>query len=298
MLTGWRSRGRILFLTLAFLSYGELGHGEQKKEADVEFVPTPHEVVTEMLKMAQVTQSDIVYDLGCGDGRIVIAAAKQCGARGVGVDIDPVLIKLCDKRAREAGVTDRVTFTLGDLFETDIRQATVVALYLTPELNLRLRSKLLADLKPGARIVSHDFDMGDWKPDQTGHMSKVHFFFPDDGPRVRDTKFYYWVIPVDVAGTWRWTLKLPSGERHYVLSLNQKFQEVSGKGMAEGRELALSELRLTGDRITFWARDEIRGQSVGMQFTGRVSGNSIEGSAQFEGGPFQGTRGWAAKHDH
>jgi SAM-dependent methyltransferase len=124
---------------------------------DVEFVPTPHEVVAEMLNMAEVTQEDVVYDLGCGDGRIVIAAAKQYGARGVGVDIDPELIKVCRENARKAGVTGRVRFLLRDLFETELREATVVALYLTPELNLQLRPKLFRELKLAGQNVAMRF---------------------------------------------------------------------------------------------------------------------------------------------
>jgi SAM-dependent methyltransferase len=281
-------------VALIILSCGGPGRGEQK-QPDVEFVPTPHEVVAEMLKTAQVTRGDFVYDLGCGDGRIVIAAAKEFGARGVGVDIDPKLIKVCEKNALKEGVADRVKFILGDLFELDLREATVVALYLTQELNVKLRPKLFRELKPGSRIVSHDFDMGDWKPDQTRLMLGVQFFFPDDAPRVRDTKFYYWVIPADVTGTWRWNLKTPNGGRAYTLDLNQKFQEISGKVTVRGQELPLADPLLTADRIAFLINDDIAGQKVGIRFKGRISGNTIEGSADVEGGLFQGSQGWAAK---
>ena len=223
----------------------------------MEFVPTPHEVVAEMLNMAEVNKDDVVYDLGCGDGRIVIVAAKQYGARGVGVDIDPQLIKVCRENARKVGVTGRVTFLLRDLFETDIREATVVALYLTPELNLQLRPKLFRELKPGTRIVSHEFDMGDWKPDRMHEMRNVQFFYPDDMTRVRDTKFYYWVIPAHMAGIWRWSVKTPRGEREYTLTLTQTFQEVSGQITGQGRKSAISNGLLKDDQVTFWVRDEI-----------------------------------------
>ncbi len=131
---------------------------------DVPFVPTPPEVVDAMLELAGVTQNDIVYDLGCGDGRIVIAAAKKYKARGVGVDINPTRIQESEQNAREAGVTDRVKFIQGDLFKADIHEATVVTLYLLSSVNERLKPKLLKELKPGTRIVSHRFTMGDWKP--------------------------------------------------------------------------------------------------------------------------------------
>jgi len=293
MLTDGRSLARMVFVALILLSYGGPGRGEQK-EPDVEFVPTPHEVVAEMLKTAQVTARDVVYDLGCGDGRIVISAAKEFGARGVGVDIDPSLIKVCEKNALKQGVADRVKFILGDLFELELREATVVALYLTPELNVQLRPKLFRELRPGSRIVSHDFDMGDWKPDQTRHMLGVQFFYLDDMPRVRDTKFHYWLIPADVAGIWRWNLKTPRGERSYTLGLNQKFQEISGKVKVRGQELALADPRLTGDQISFWIEDVIAGRKVGMRFKGHVTGDTMEGSTVVEGGPLQGSYGWTA----
>jgi SAM-dependent methyltransferase len=136
------------------------------RSPDVVFVPTPPEVVNAMLKTANVSRKDLVYDLGCGDGRIVIAAAKQFGARGVGVDIDPVRIKEARANAQAEGVADRVRFVEGDLFETDLRPATVVTLYLLEQLNLKLQPKLVTELRPGTRIVSHAFSMGPWTPDK------------------------------------------------------------------------------------------------------------------------------------
>jgi ribosomal protein L11 methylase PrmA len=130
-------------------------------------VPTPNEVVNAMLKLAGVTKRDVVYDLGCGDGRIVITAAQQYGAQGVGIDIDPERIEEATENVKRAGVADRVKIIRGDLFEADINRATVVTLYLLTDLNLKLRPKLLRELKPGSRIVSHAFSMGDWKPERT-----------------------------------------------------------------------------------------------------------------------------------
>jgi SAM-dependent methyltransferase len=153
--------------------------------ADVPYVQTPHEVVAEMLRVAGVGRNDVVYDLGSGDGRLVIAAARDFGARGVGVEIDPRLVAQSAASARRAGVADRVTFREQDLFQTDLADATVVTLYLSPELNLRLRPKLLRELRPGSRIVSHDFDMGDWPPART---LRVHV-------RERASQVYLWVVP-------------------------------------------------------------------------------------------------------
>jgi SAM-dependent methyltransferase len=138
-----------------------------KRKLDVWYVATPHEIVDRMLDVAKVRAGDVVYDLGCGDGRMVIAAAKKYGTRGVGVDLDPARIREARENAKRAGVESMVTFKVGDMFETDIREATVVLLYLLPELNRRLKPKLFAELEPGARVVSHDWDMGrDWPPDE------------------------------------------------------------------------------------------------------------------------------------
>ena len=152
---------------------------------DVPYVPTPEPVVAEMLRLARVNKNDLLYDLGSGDGRIVITAAQKFGTRGVGVDIDPQRIKESNENAQRAGVTDRVKFIEGDLFEVDLRKATVVTLYLLPDVNLRLRPKLLRELRPGARIVSHNYDMGDWKPEQV-----VNVPTPSANHIV-----YYWVVP-------------------------------------------------------------------------------------------------------
>lgn len=158
---------------------------ENDWEYDVPYVPTPQEVVEGMLEFAGVKKTDVVYDLGCGDGRIVITAAKKYGARGVGVDINPERIKEAEENARQAGVTDRVRFIQGDLFKADIHEATVVTLYLLSSVNLKLRPKLLSELRPGTRIVSNTFDMGDWKPDKQ--------------TEVNGRTIYYWVVPKKTA---------------------------------------------------------------------------------------------------
>jgi len=152
---------------------------------DVIYVPTPQEVVDAMLKVAKVGKNDVLYDLGSGDGRIVVTAAKLYGTRGTGVDIDPQRISEARENAKKEGVTDKVTFIQGDLFEQKISDATVVTLYLLPSLNLKLRPKLWKELKPGTRIVSHAFDMGDWKPEQELD--------------VNGRKVYFWTIPADAA---------------------------------------------------------------------------------------------------
>ena len=153
--------------------------------ADVPYVQTPNEVVVEMLRLARVDRNDVVYDLGSGDGRLVIAAARDFGARGVGIEIDPRLVAQSAESARRAGVGERVTFREGDLFRTDLSDATVVTLYLSSELNLRLRPKLLRELRPSARIVSHAFDMGDWAPARVIRVET----------RDRPAQVYLWIVP-------------------------------------------------------------------------------------------------------
>jgi SAM-dependent methyltransferase len=267
----------------------------QEPIPEVPYVPTPEEVVVEMLKMARVTQDDMVYDLGCGDGRIVITAAKLFGARGVGVDIDPNLIRRSNENARKAGVTDRVKFIEQDLFETDIREATVVALYLLPELNLQLRPKLLRDLRPGSRIVAHEFDMGDWKPDNMAKVSKVKLYYPPRIPYEKDTYFYCWVVPAKAEGVWCWSLSTPSGDRDDTLRLVQQFQEIRGTVQVKGEEVPITAALLAGNQLSFTLREDGDKEKVVMQFNGRIHEDDIAGSVEVQGGPFAGNYPWAAK---
>lgn len=159
------------------------------RDPDVPYVPTTPEAVEAMLKLGQVKKTDLLYDLGCGDGRIVIAAAKNFGARGVGIDIDPQRIKEARENARRAGVEDLVRFELGDLFEAKFAEATVVTLFLLPRINLKLKPQLLEQLKPGTRVVSNTFDMGEWKAEKEASVDNEDF---DTG---LSRKFFLWTIP-------------------------------------------------------------------------------------------------------
>jgi Methyltransferase domain len=157
-----------------------------KRELDVPYVPTPEMIVDEMLRMAEVKGDDVLYDLGSGDGRIPITAAKQFGTRGVGIDLNPERVNEANQNAKKAGVTDKVRFIEGDIFKSDFREASVVTLYLLPEINLRLRPQLLEQLKPGTRVVSHNYNMGDWQPEQTKTITT---------PDGVDHFIYFWRVP-------------------------------------------------------------------------------------------------------
>jgi SAM-dependent methyltransferase len=176
-------------LAAAFVLFATIVAAQERRTLDVPYVPTTDEAVQAMLKLADVKKTDIVYDLGCGDGRIVIAAAKDFGAHGVGVDIDPQRIAEAKENARKAGVQDQVKFIEGDLFQADIHEATVVTLFLLTSVNAKLRPKLLADLRPGTRIVSNTFEMGDWKPDKettVGSAEEASFL---------SHKLFLWTVP-------------------------------------------------------------------------------------------------------
>jgi len=223
----------------------------QKPKLDVPYEPTSYGIARAMISMAKVTSQDVVYDLGCGDGRIVILAAKEQKARGVGVDIDPVRIKESIENAKAAGVSDLVRFIEQDLFATDVSEATVVMLYLWPEVNLKLRPKLMQVLKPGTRIVSHSHTMGIWNADATS--------------RVEGHSIYLFVVPANVTGTWVWTGLSKNPTR---LQFVQKFQEVQGLLPGQEKEPFLN-CTLNGTAI--------RCSAASFLFEGHVSGDTIKG---------------------
>jgi SAM-dependent methyltransferase len=220
----------------------------------VVYEPTPHETVERMLRLARVGVGDFVIDLGSGDGRIPIAAARD-GARALGVEIDPALIAKARANAQAAGVAARVSFRQQDLFETPLGEATVIALYLLPEMNERLRPRLMA-VRPGTRIIAHRFGIGDWQPDAVD----------DDGGRVM-----LWIVPAQVAGRWQ----LRHGEDRIVLELRQRYQEISGSAVTvAGTPLKFSAGRLHGDAIEFAL--DLRGRPT--RFRGTVAGNAMQGA--------------------
>jgi len=239
-----------------------------RRKGDVPYVPTPHEVVAKMLEMAEVGSEDVLYDLGSGDGRIVIAAVRDHGAkRGVGIDINPERIAEANENAREANVTDRVTFREGNIFEEDFSEATVITLYLLPVVNLRLRPRLLNEVSPGTRIVSHAFDMGEWEPDQHEVVK---------GEYRGSYNVYFWRIPANVTGTWDVQLDTDGKPQDYTLELEQQFQHISGTLRGGGIEVSLADARVEGEVVTFTATPAEDQEA--WRFTGTVKENTITGT--------------------
>lgn len=236
-----------------------------KTDPDVMFITTPHKVVKEMLKLAEVKKDDVVYDLGSGDGRIVIAAARDFGAKGVGIELDKALVAESVKNAKKEGVSERVTFLEEDFFTVDLRDATVVTVYLLPELNVRLVPKFLKELKPGSRIVSHRWEMGKWKPDLT--------------LKAYGTTVYLWVVPAYVDGKWRVTLRNEKGSREYTLAIKQDFQKIRATMSDEKRQYRVEDANLEGSDIAISVADAVRGRAFKMNLEGVVKGDIIEGTA-------------------
>ena len=260
----------------------------QYKGYDVPYVPTPTEVVDAMLGLAALKPGDVLYDLGCGDGRIVIAAAKKYGVKATGIDIDPVRIGESNENAAAAGLTGKVRFIQGDIFQADFKDATVVTMYLLTSVNLRLRPKLLAELKPGTRLVSHSFEMGEWLPDKT---IAVTTNFGDE----RDVHF--WLVPANVTGRWAWDIGEGDGRKHYVLEAEQQFQVVTASGREGNWPLALSDIKLAGDAISFKADAEADGKMISELYEGRVSGNTITGTVRPAGNAKAAPVPWKALRD-
>jgi len=241
-------------------------------EPDVPYVPTAPNVVKEMLAIAKVGPGDFVVDLGSGDGRIVIAAAKRRGARGFGVDVDEDLVRRAREAAEREGVADRARFFARNLFLTDISRATVLTMYLYPSINLQLRPRLFAELRPGTRVVSHDFDMAQWQPD-----AELVVPVPDKPYGAPESRVYLWVIPANAAGAWRGSISTDSGPVDFQAELGQTFQMLSGTahvGAAGGR---LQGGILRGDEVRFAFSAELDGRRVRHEFEGRVSGDTITG---------------------
>jgi len=239
---------------------------------EVPYVPTPQNVVEAMLRLAEVRRGDFVIDLGSGDGRIVITAARQFGAEGLGIDYDATLIREATEAAKKAGVADRTSFIKQDIFDTDLSQATVLTLYLLPEHNVALRARILEQLRPGARVLSHDWDMGDWEPDE-----KITVPAPEKTLGGTQTStIYLWRVPAQVQGTWR--SRLGAGGE---LELEQKFQRVGGSVRYRNVQCPIEAATLSDDRIALRACEG----SNRLQLTGKVHADRIVGTVTRGGAP-------------
>jgi precorrin-6B methylase 2 len=265
---------KILILTFSLFTF--LIFQNFATAQDVPYVPTSPEVVNGMLKLADVSENDVVYDLGCGDGRIVVAAARDFGATGVGVDSNPERIEESNQNAKNSNVEDKVTFRQENLFETDIKEASVIAIYLLNSVNLKLRPKFLNDLKPGTRIVSHAFDMDDWQPDAHEEIDN------------RDV--YLWIVPENVSGNWtsgannnNRTDQSNNGNNdnsgsvnQISMNLTQQFQNVSGSVSVNGQSYNISDAKLDGKKLNFTAGS--------IQFNGEVEDNQLQGTLATDNG--------------
>jgi len=240
----------------------------QTVQRDVPYVPTPEHVVKRMLELAEIKPGEFMMDLGSGDGRIAIAAVRDHGARAVGIDIDPQRISEANENAKKAGISDRVTFKQENIFTTSIKEADVITMYLLTTVNLKLRPRLLDELRPGTRLVSHAFDMGDWEAD---------IYETVDGRSV-----YMWVVPAKIEG--EWTVK--DGAQTFDLKLNQRFQMLTGTATVGGKPLPVKNGKINGTQIVFTV--DIDGKPATYQ--GKISGDRIEGIA----GAAANKRDWSA----
>jgi hypothetical protein len=266
------------FVLLALMGAG--ARAQVPSGDEVPYIQTPRAVVDKMLELAEVGPEDFLIDLGSGDGRIVIAAAQRRGARGFGVELDTRLVEESNAAARKAGVAERAQFFARDLFATDIAQASVLTMYLLPEFNLQLRPRILAELRPGARVVSHDWDMGDWQPDAKVVLEGV----VKPVMPIRSSTVFLWIVPAIVAGAW--TLHL-DGAPPMELELSQRFQMISGAAKGESGSAPLQDAGLRGTQIRFALSDAARSPSAPLQFTGRVHGERMDGTTA-------GGRRWTA----
>ncbi len=248
----------------------------QGKELDTPYVPTPQAVVDKMLDMAQVKAGDVVIDLGSGDGRIMTTAARRHGAQGFGVEIDPRLVQRSNEEARRLGIADRVKFLRQDLFNTDFHEANVLTLYLLPDVNIALRPKILAELKPGTRVVSHDYDMREWRPDAEETIPA-----PDKTVGMRkESMVYLWIVPARVEGEWTFELSSGGKTRRTRLVLQQRFQFVSGSVELTGQgDVPVSHGRLRGEELRLLLPPGALDRGS-VELVGRVRGDSLSGTVR------------------
>jgi len=246
----------------------------------VPYVPTPFAVAEAMLELAATGPRDLVVDLGAGDGRIPITAAQRFGARAVGVELDRNLTAAARAAAKSQGVAGRVQFVQGDLFQYDFSQATVLTLYLLPEMNLRLRPRILTTLKPGARVVAHDFALGEWTPDRT-----VVVDVPGKAYGPPRSTLYLWTVPAQVAGVWRWQVPVDCAcfQPEAVLTLTQTFQRIEATATVHGLPVEVADAQLAGNTLRFTLVRDNGGADSRATYAGRVRGGRLSGTLRNDG---------------
>jgi hypothetical protein len=265
----------VMKLIMLMLGIG-LGIPTAAHADEVPYETTPAVVVDAMLSIAGVGEKDVLFDLGSGDGRIVIAAARKFRTRGVGIEYDGTLVTLSREIAAHEGVSDRVEFLQQDIFASDFRSATVLTMYLLPEINLDLRPRILFELRPGTRVVSHDWDMGDWKPD-------ARRVIPTSGKEVwplTESRVYLWIVPARVAGYWRGSIVGPDVEEPLVIEFAQRFQNATANVWLR-RWTMTGSGSIRGNNVSFVLdRSSWKPGSKPLEFTLRVDEGRIEGEAQ------------------
>ena len=281
--------GVVLALAAAWAQPGLAAEDRERGVGDVVYVPTPQIVVDEMLSMAKTGPNDFIIDLGSGDGRMVITAVKKYGARGFGVDLSDDLLGEARNNAKANGVADRAEFRKQNLFETDLSQATVITTYLLPSMNEKLRPKIL-DLKPGTRVVAHDYPFGEWRPDESKTLSVPEKLVGTPGI----SYVYRWTVPAKVAGRWQSEFKHPSGTTAVEFDFTQAYQEFGGSAKFGGQTVKLPEGRLVGDQIAFTLLAKPGDNASRHDFRGTVKGDSIEGTVSI-GGANAPKLPWTAK---
>jgi len=278
---------RSIFLPLLVMVAPAWAQSWSWDDGTVPYVQTPMEIVERMLRMAEVRAGDSVIDLGSGDGRIVIGAAKR-GARGLGVDLDPSLVKLATENAQRTGVADRARFEVRDIFETDLSPATVVTMYLLPDFNAKLMPRLLA-LKPGTRIVSHDGAIGDWPADETLTMRTPEKPVGIGG----NSKIELWIVPADLRGTW--TSQIPQHGGAWNFQIGQNYQMLDLQVRADGRDLLVRNTRLRGEEVKLVITGIVKNRAWHHYFVGQAKGDTIEGELTVSDGNNKVVYPWLAK---
>jgi SAM-dependent methyltransferase len=272
-------------LAVAVASSATAQSAREKDHIAGPYVPTPWVIVDEMLKLADIRAEDVVYDLGSGDGRLVITAAKRYRARGVGVELQPELVEMANAGAKKEEVADRVKFVQGDLFETDIREASVITLYLLPQFVTRLVPRFRAELRPGTRIVSHDYPLLPWPPDREVSMEVPE---KENISGMTLTHLYYYVVPARIGGLWELSLPKPLARVPLSLEVNQEARFVGGLASDGNSEDYLREMKVLGEEVRFGLLYD----GKMMTFVGKTDGDAMSGEVSAKGvkGPWTARR--------